>query len=142
MQRYAPPSSPVYKDGMLTLAEVSLKTGRYHQIRRHLAWHERRPLVGDALYAGKLQAHHFRRRGLYLCSRGLVLQHPCYNSDDGRKEWERRRRENRQGWDEGLRLSNDGIVEVAVRLDLPGKFDKLLDGEEKWAEQHALQQRY
>ena len=70
------------KDGTLTLVEVQPHTGRYHQIRRHFAWITRRPLVGDALYAGHLQAPRFHRNGLYLCSNGIRLDHPFYNSAD------------------------------------------------------------
>lgn len=91
------------KDGILTLVELRPHTGRYHQLRRHMAWFHRRPLVGDPLYAGAFQAHHFRRRGLFLCSNGVAFRHPCTLRD------------------------------VTVSLDLPRKFGKLLDGEEQWA---------
>lgn len=126
------------KDGVLTLAEISLQSGRYHQIRRHYAWVCRRPLVGDALYAGKLQAHHFRRRGLYLCSRGIVMEHPYYNSNEKRrKEWENMSIDEKRQM-KGLQVSNDGTIKVAIRLELPSKYDKLLDGEEKWAESKGI----
>jgi 23S rRNA-/tRNA-specific pseudouridylate synthase len=36
------------KDGYLTLVELKPKTGRYHQLRRHMAWECKCPLVGDS----------------------------------------------------------------------------------------------
>jgi len=91
------------KDGILSMVEVRPHTGRYHQIRRHMAWICRRPLVGDSLYAGAMQAHHFRRRGLWLCSNGVTLEHPI----DGRA--------------------------IEVTLNLPKRFEKLMNAEESWS---------
>jgi len=97
------------KDSILSLVELRPRTGRYHQLRRHMAWICRRPIVGDPLYAGLLQAHHFRKRGLFLCSNGVSLEHPFETSR---------------------------IVEVT--LPLPKRFEKLMDSEESWAERNNL----
>jgi tRNA pseudouridine65 synthase len=34
-------------DGFLTLVELKPKTGRHHQLRRHMAWNAHRNIVGD-----------------------------------------------------------------------------------------------
>ena len=118
------------KDGILTLVEVQPRTGRYHQIRRHMAWICRRPIVGDALYAGKLQAPRFLRNGLYLCSNGVSIDHPYYNTPAGRLAWE----ELDSFQDQNIRLFVDqNKILVTVRKELPKRFHKLLDGEEAWA---------
>ena len=72
------------RDGVLTMIRVRLHTGRYHQIRRHFAWWCFRPLVGDHLYAGLLQAHHFRKKGLFLSSNGISFLHPVQS--EGKKD--------------------------------------------------------
>ncbi len=38
------------RDGVLTMVELKPKTGRYHQLRRHMAWDRDSPLVGDKTY--------------------------------------------------------------------------------------------
>ena len=38
------------RDGVLTMVELKPKTGRYHQLRRHMAWNRDSPLVGDKTY--------------------------------------------------------------------------------------------
>jgi 23S rRNA pseudouridine1911/1915/1917 synthase len=101
------------KDGILSKIEIRLETGRYHQIRRHFSWLFRRPLVGDHLYAGLLQAHHFRSKGLYLCSNGISFHHPIMKNNDD--------------------ANNDEKVIVEVTIDLPKRFDKLMNAEEAWA---------
>jgi 23S rRNA-/tRNA-specific pseudouridylate synthase len=105
------------RDGVLTMVQIRLHTGRYHQIRRHFAWWCRRPLVGDHLYAGLLQAHHFRKKGLFLCSNGISFLHPIPSQhgdddDEETKNYERRR--------------------VEVVIDIPKRFDKLMKAEESW----------
>ncbi len=135
------------KDGTLTLVEVRPLTGRYHQIRRHFAWVVRKPLVGDHLYAGQLQAPRFRRNGLYLCSNGILIpEHPHYNksnisslrnyvssssSKDNNDEYKR--------FDDQhscLSLEGDRVV-VNVKKELPKRFNKLLDGEHAWANRNG-----
>ena len=108
------------KDGVLTMVQVRLHTGRYHQIRRHFAWWCRRPLVGDHLYAGLLQAHHFRKKGLFLCSNGISFLHPIplqrTNGDDDNEE-----------------AKNCEPRRVEVVIDIPKRFDKLMKAEESWS---------
>jgi len=64
-----------------TLLDVTLKTGRTHQIRVHLA-HEGHPIVGDPKYgdfaANRAMArgvHHFAR--MFLHARHLAVDHPA-----------------------------------------------------------------
>ncbi len=78
-----------------TLVEVSLETGRTHQIRVHLA-HRGFPIVGDPVYGGRLKIpagaspelavalHGFRRQALHAT--GLGLEHPVTGAH---MEWER-----------------------------------------------------
>jgi 23S rRNA pseudouridine1911/1915/1917 synthase len=76
-----------------TYLKVALETGRTHQIRVHMA-HLRYPLVGDPVYAGRLQIppkatpeletmlRKFRRQALH--ARKLGLNHP---KSDEWMEW-------------------------------------------------------
>jgi 23S rRNA pseudouridine1911/1915/1917 synthase len=68
-----------------THVNVSLETGRTHQIRVHFAW-RRHPLVGDPVYGGRLALPKGASDGLIatlrrcrrqaLCATGLTLAHP------------------------------------------------------------------
>ena len=125
--RYA--HSLTARDGVLTLVELKPKTGRFHQLRRHMAWVLKCPLVGDKDYDGGREAMTFRERGLFLCSNRVTLEHPYYNTELGRKEWET------LGYDAKfaggmLTLSNDGIVRITASIDLPRKFESFLTREE------------
>ncbi len=68
-----------------TLLDVTIKTGRTHQIRVHLA-HEGMPIVGDPKY-GDFAANHELARGplrfarMFLHARRIAFDHP----DDGRR---------------------------------------------------------
>lgn len=55
-----------------THIQVQLETGRTHQIRVHMA-HVRHPIVGDGVYAPRIQ-HKFPRQALH--ARNLSLTHP------------------------------------------------------------------
>ena len=118
-------------DGYLTLVEMKPKTGRYHQLRRHMASVCGRPLVGDDEYDdGTLEAMKFRDRGLFLCSSCVTLEHPFYNSAEGREIWNNLDEESK--YKQGkLYLSDDDRVVVQVNVDLPDKFDNLLIREEE-----------
>eukprot|EP00536_Pseudo-nitzschia_multiseries_P006620 jgi/Psemu1/255525/estExt_Genewise1Plus.C_1440010 len=117
------------KDNTLTLVELKPKTGRYHQLRRHMAWVRECPLVGDVTYDGGGEAMQLRGRGLFLCSNEVRLDHPYYNTVEGRAEWEALPPD--QKWANGsLALSEDGTtVEVHASIDLPNKFRSFLAAE-------------
>ena len=66
--------------GDCTLLEVTLKTGRTHQIRVHLA-HSGHPIVGDPKYGdfarNKLFAREHRYTRMFLHARQLSFDHPA-----------------------------------------------------------------
>ena len=119
------------KDGTLTLVELKPKTGRFHQLRRHMSWVRGCPLVGDTTYDGGGDATSLRGRGLFLCSNKVVLEHPHYNTEVGRAEWEAL--SDKLKWGNGMiRYSEDGTtLEVHARIDLPDKFQTFLATETK-----------
>jgi len=126
------------KDGTLTLVELKPKTGRKHQLRRHLAWNYGHPIVGDTTYGDLYDAKRFGR-GLMLTSCHISFQHPYYsNSEDGRKRWEKISSLDGDG---GRRLgtnlsqkTKESAVVVSVSIDLPNKFNTLLLTEERRAQ--------
>ncbi|HHZ96262.1 MAG TPA: RluA family pseudouridine synthase [Flavobacteriales bacterium] len=61
---------PIY--GTASLVKVNPKTGRTHQIRRHLAI-SGHPIVGDYLYG---KTNKYTGQGLFLACTGLVFNHP------------------------------------------------------------------
>jgi len=120
---------PEAVDGVLTLVELKPKTGRYHQLRRHMAWVCKRPLVGDRSYSGNIEmSKQFLDHGLYLCSNKVSLLHPYYNTEEGRKQWEALDTEDkyRGGM---ICLSDDGSNKVLVHaeIEVPQYFQDLLD---------------
>ena len=67
--------SPTY--GELSLVHCILKTGRTHQIRRHLKYCLGTPIVGDNKYDGGGDvARETRELGMFLCSNRIEFQHP------------------------------------------------------------------
>lgn len=125
------------KDGFLTLVELKPKTGRKHQLRRHLAWNYGCPIVGDTTYGDLYDAKRFGR-GLMLSSCHVTFEHPYYsNSEEGRRIWEKTSSLNEDGVRRlGTNLSQkqeDSPVTVDVSIDLPNKFKTLLLTEERRA---------
>jgi 23S rRNA pseudouridine1911/1915/1917 synthase len=122
-------------DGTLTVVEVKPRTGRFHQIRRHMAWVCNTPLVGDDDYdGGQEHAKAMRDRGLFLCSNQITLEHPYYNTDHGRGLWNRMTDEQRYRYGGNVYLTNNEVVMVTATIDLPSKFENLLNHEERRAE--------
>jgi tRNA pseudouridine65 synthase/23S rRNA pseudouridine1911/1915/1917 synthase len=117
------------RNGVLTLVELKPKTGRYHQLHRHMAWVCECPLVGDKAYDGGGDAMAFRERGLFLCSNRVIMEHPYYNTDVGRREWETLHNDVKFAGGM-LSLSQEGIVTVTASIDLPSKFESFLAREE------------
>ena len=67
------------QNGCLTLVELKPKTGRFHQLRRQLAWFCGCPIVGDTTYDGGTEPSlKFRNRGMFLCASSVRLQHSFY----------------------------------------------------------------
>jgi 23S rRNA-/tRNA-specific pseudouridylate synthase len=124
-------------DGYLTLVELKPKTGRYHQLRRHMAWECQCPLVGDGEYdEGTASAMTFRERGLFLCSTRVVLEHPYYNTEETRAQWRpdiTSKFEECSTW-----LSEADRVMLTAQIALPSKFESLLNHEEQ--RYHKLEQ--
>jgi 23S rRNA-/tRNA-specific pseudouridylate synthase len=118
------------KDGILTVVEMKPKTGRYHQLRRHMSWVKECAIAGDTTYDGGGDAWSLRGRGLFLCSNKVSLDHPYYNTPEGRAEWDKLPESEK--WANGtLSLSEDGsTVEVHASIDLPDKFQSFLSKEE------------
>jgi len=119
-------------NGTLTLVELKPKTGRYHQLRRHMAWVCKSPICGDSSYdEGSLR---LRKRGLFLCSNEIMIEHPYYNSPIGRKEWDRVKKDAQNLAKEHLQEDEEtGRVIVKVRIDLPSKFESFLRHEDERA---------
>mmetsp|Transcript_11224 Transcript_11224/g.16263 ORF Transcript_11224/g.16263 Transcript_11224/m.16263 type:complete len:256 (-) Transcript_11224:138-905(-) len=67
-------SNPQY---ILSLLALRPSTGRYHQIRRHLAYCIENPIVGDNKYDGGGEfAQSLRSKGMFLCSNALEFPYP------------------------------------------------------------------
>lgn len=119
-------------DQTLTLVELKPKTGRYHQLRRHMAWVCERPLAGDKGYDGGGDAISLRSRGLFLCSNRVTLEHPFYNTAVGRECWNMQSVEAKR---ERVFLYEEpcGNVMVKAEIALPSKFENFLNHEEERA---------
>ncbi len=122
------------RDKTLTMVELKPKTGRYHQLRRHMAWVCQTPLVGDDDYDGGGDAMALRERGLFLCSNRVTLEHPHYNTVHGRSLWDSFSDVERLR--SGLEVINDKIM-VTASIDLPNKFESFLTHEQERAEKFA-----
>ncbi len=72
-----------YETARYTLVELQPKTGRTHQLRRHLA-HLRHPILGDRRYGdryhNRMLEERFNSRRLFLTAIRLDLTHPTSKS--------------------------------------------------------------
>jgi len=124
------------RDGTVSLVELKPKTGRYHQLRRHMAWVSNCPLLGDKTYDGGGLAKTLRDQGFYLCSNKVTLEHPHYNTPEGRKEWNSKKKSilleecktegegNVGGSAARIAEEDDGTILVHCEVDLPAKFNE------------------
>jgi RluA family pseudouridine synthase len=110
-----------------TMVELKPKSGRYHQLRRHMANIKECPLIGDKTYDGGGTAIKLRNQGLFLCSNSVVLEHPFYNSNEGRKVFENLSEEKKRG----LKVSQDGTILVSASIPIPEKFESFMKEEER-----------
>ncbi|MEM8857154.1 MAG: pseudouridine synthase [Chloroflexota bacterium] len=72
-----------YETARYTLVELQPKTGRTHQLRRHMA-HLRHPIVGDKRYGdrdhNRMFAARFQSERLFLTAVELKIFHPATNN--------------------------------------------------------------
>ncbi len=68
--------------GTLSLLLCKPKTGRYHQIRRHLSYCLGAPIVGDNKYDKGFEIAKHSRSFMFLCSNGLSFKHPSLDFDE------------------------------------------------------------
>lgn len=121
------------RNNTLSLVELKPKTGRYHQLRRHMAWTGNCPLLGDKTYDGGGPARLLRDNGFYLCSNKIVIEHPFYNSPQGRSMWEKVKEDEIKKFidqqDNSVRITeeSDGRVLVYAEIALPSKFIEITE---------------
>jgi 23S rRNA-/tRNA-specific pseudouridylate synthase len=128
--RYVP--SLRANENTITMVELKPKTGRYHQLRRHMAWVCGCPLIGDKEYDGGGKWSIFRERGLFLCSNKVVVNHPYYNTEIGRKEYDAMSEEKKSFAGGMIYLSEiENLVKVQASIELPAKFSSFLRWEEE-----------
>lgn len=81
--------------------------------------------MGDTTYDGGSEgALRLRKRGLFLCSSEIALEHPHYNTPAGQKEWVELKRNKQQL--SFLQENEEGRVIIRARIDLPDKFESFL----------------
>ena len=91
-------------------------------------------MIGDKTYdGGSENAQKFRGRGLFLCSNKVKLDHPHYNTEEGRDEWNNLPDDAK--WGNGMieYSEEDDTVRVSASIGLPGKFDSFLKSEQERA---------
>jgi 23S rRNA-/tRNA-specific pseudouridylate synthase len=130
-------------DQTLSLVEMQPKTGRYHQLRRHMALVLGKPIAGDDDYDGNSpSAKRLRHRGLCLCATSITLPHPWYNTPQGRQEYQSRfpagwspRQEDVTSetvdgylWMDETRVNGatSGTAMITARVNVPKKFHALI----------------
>jgi 23S rRNA pseudouridine1911/1915/1917 synthase len=120
--------SLVAQDNTVTMVELKPKTGRFHQLRRHMAWVCNTPIVGDAEYDPNTS--NLRERGLFLCANKICFDHPYFNTENGRNEWDRIGSDDKyaQG---AVHVSKDDRVQVCVAISLPRKFSTFFTNEDQ-----------
>ena len=118
----------------LTVVELKPKTGRYHQLRRQMAWMYDCPILGDRIY-GRVHDHAKRwPRGLMLCSNRVKFDHPMVSKHGWSDTFETTltrgepllEKQNTIDTQE-RKLMNETI---SASVELPTKFEKFLMSEE------------
>lgn len=99
------------------------------QRERFQAWVCERPIVGDSEYDGGGSAMQLRERGLFLCSNRVTLEHPFYNSEEGRIAFDKLS-DDKRNKEKGLWLSKEGKVMVSVSINIPDKFESFMARED------------
>jgi len=88
--------------------------------------------VGDTIYDDADEsAIRLRKRGLFLCSNKVELEHPHYNTDSGRREWIDMSQKNDVKMSDRLLFEDEdtGLIMIKEQIPLPDKFDSFLQHE-------------
>jgi hypothetical protein len=89
-----------------------------------------RPIIGDTEYDGGGSAMQLRGNGLFLSSNRVTLEHPYYNSPDGKQTFQAIK-ESLLANNASLWMAADGTVMVSASIPIPNKFDAFMKREEE-----------
>jgi 23S rRNA-/tRNA-specific pseudouridylate synthase len=119
-------------DGNLSLVELMPKTGRYHQLRRQMAWMYKTPIAGDPVYGAEFCGDRRFHRGLMLCASSITLVHPRSGASDMALRDHLEASGNATDDDVYMAhlSSKGGDVYLSASLSLPFKFQKYLQLQE------------
>ena len=89
------------------------------------------PIIGDREYdGGRPDALSLRERGLFLCSNRVTLEHPYYNTADGRQVYDQLSEADKEELKEkGISVHDDNRVMITVEMDIPDKFENFMERE-------------
>ena len=96
------------------------------------AWVSKCPLLGDKRYdGGGLVNKEFQEDGFYLCSTEITLEHPYYNTELGRKEYNsmKQSKHNSEGDVVVWKDQDTDLIMVRAQIPLPDKFKLFTDRE-------------
>lgn len=100
----------------VTVVQFRPQHGRKHQLRRHASEVLQCPIVGDTRYDkdGKLRPRVGRR--IFLCANEVVLDHPYYNTDEGRRALFEKHADERHLAEGGERLNDENEERELLRV--------------------------
>jgi len=128
----------------LSLVELKPKTGRYRQLRRHMAKSKGCPLVGDNVFAKGMEVEKetldfsidMTELGLFLCSNEVTFEHPHYKASeynrsnvdlsiDGKSGHGSTSTSTSENSNVRICLKGEKVM-ITARIELPQKFATLL----------------
>ena len=119
-----------HKGIQLSLLELKPKTGRYRQLRRHMAKVKGCPLVGDPVFAKGIESKEGGgvpiSLGLFLCSSSVQFYHPYYKALDLKMNGEGLQDSTEVGHNVTF-VSEGSALVVNACIELPQKFAALIE---------------
>jgi len=124
-----------HKVSKLSLLELKPKTGRYRQLRRHMAKTKLCPLVGDTVFAKGIENKDgggggvpmAKKLGLFLCSSAVRFDHPYHKGSEHEIGDGVAAQLPTEIGHQITCLSEGGTVVMNVRIEVPRKFAALLE---------------